>query len=254
MAISTERQENIIKLLRERESISISELTETLYYSESSIRRDLRALEKLGLVILIRGEVALNRGNHFELPMMTRSNEHKQEKQLIAQYAATFIDNGDSVFLDSSTTVLEMLPFLSDRYDLTIVTNGMHTLTQAYHYIQGNFHCLGGTLRRTNGSSLTGPLTLSNLLNTHCDKMFFSVRAVDATFGLSDTSIEEAEVKRNMLKNTGKAFLLADSSKFNVHSIFQICEMSVPDRIITDSGFSIKQPGWAPYEDKIIIV
>ncbi len=200
MPSSSERQEAILGILENQEHISVKELVSKLYFSESSIRRDLKRMEKLGLVVIRWGEVTLNRGLHFELPVITRSVANKLQKQKIAECAASFIQNDDSIYLDASSTALGILPYLSDRLDLTIVTNGICTIQQAYRCTNGTFICLGGILRQRNGSSLTGGFTYANIQATHCDKMFFSARAVDADFGASDLSEDETEVKKYVQK------------------------------------------------------
>ena len=254
MAESLKRQEKIMHILRERGVISVSELQEKLFYSESSIRRDLKALTNLGLIIHTHGKIALNRGDHYEQSVMARSTENKQAKQKIAECASDLVKNGDTVFLDSSTTVLEMIPFLSGKSDLTIVTNGIFTLQQAYNYIlDGKFFCLGGMLRKTNGSSLTGFFTQKNLEYTHCDKMFFSARAANTKFGISDTSEGEANIKQHMLNNTTLSYFLVDSSKINKCSTFLVCDINMQNKIITDSK-TILEEDWIPLSGKIMIV
>ena len=254
MAASLERQEKIMQIIRESGKISVSELQEKLYYSESSIRRDLKALTNLGLIIHTHGKIAINRGDHYEQSVMARSIENKHAKQKIAEFASTFVDNGDTIFLDSSTTVMEMLPFLSNKTDLTIVTNGIFTLQQAYNYVlDGKFFCLGGMLRKTNGSSLTGFYTKKNLEFTHCDKLFFSARAANIKFGISDTSEGEADIKQHMLCNTSSSYFLVDSSKINKCSTFLVCDINVPNIIITDSDENLGEE-WEPLMNKISIV
>ena len=123
--LAQERFERILEILREKQSVTVVELTEKLNTSESTIRRDLTELNRQGLLIKVHGgATAIKSVLSREEEVITKSKKHQEEKRKIAKYAASLINKEDIVYLDAGTTTEMMLDYLKE-YDVIYVTNGI---------------------------------------------------------------------------------------------------------------------------------
>ncbi|MFC1976608.1 DeoR/GlpR family DNA-binding transcription regulator, partial [Chloroflexota bacterium] len=126
MTTTFERRQQILKLLQKQSSAKVSELAELLRVSEATIRKDLTALDEAQQLTRVRGGAALSDVNQTYNPVLTaKAKVNAIAKQHIARWAATMVEDGDSILLDASTSVLHMAPFLQERRNLTIFTNGI---------------------------------------------------------------------------------------------------------------------------------
>lgn len=122
--LTLERQQEILSLIKQRKSVSVAELSKRFFIGEASIRRDLDKLEKKGLVKRTYGGAVLVSGLDSEIPLFIREEEQRGAKQLIGQLAASLVEDDQIIFMDSSSTVLSMAPYLKGRQRLTVITNG----------------------------------------------------------------------------------------------------------------------------------
>jgi len=121
-----ERRQRILDLLRREPGIRVPELAELLDVSEGTIRNDLRALEEAGEVTRVRGGAVVRDGRDFISPAFSaRAEVNATTKKRIGRWAADMVEDGDSVLLDSSSTVFHIAPFLLSRSNLTVITNGI---------------------------------------------------------------------------------------------------------------------------------
>lgn len=244
------RQMAILDMLKVQNSLSISEFTNRLFFSASTIRRDLEVLESKNLVRRTHGGAVLVVDRNAEIPLSIRQTDNSSAKTVIGQAAAEFVTNGDTIFLDSSTTALYLLPHLLDKSDLTVITNGLKTASSLSQYRNIRTVCTGGTLRE-NSLSFIGTHAQNCIDFYHADKLFFSTRSISAHYGISDISEEEALIRRAMLAHCRTAFALMDSSKFNALSRCNVCSCKKLDFIITEAPFKGNDE-WKPYSSKII--
>jgi len=250
--IQFKRQSQILKIIKERKFVSIKELSKQLYFSEATIRRDLHKLEKRGLIECVRGGAVIKNYQNIETPFHVRKIENLTKKQIIAKKAADMIENNDILFLDASSTVLQLVQHLDKFKNLTVVTNGLHTAMAISGFSEIKVYCSGGMLREINGSSLVGSQARSFFSNISANKMFFSVRSVHPVFGLSDTMEEEAEVKQVMMEHANKIILLADSTKLNTSSFYHVAGLQDIDTFIIDETDILKGNEWKSIHSKVI--
>lgn len=244
------RQLAILDMLKVQNSISISEFSSRLFFSASTIRRDLEVLESKNLVRRTHGGAVLVVDRNAEIPHSIRLADNSAAKSVIGKAAAGFVNNGDTIFLDSSTTALYLLPSLMDKTDLTVITNGLKTASALSQYRNIRTICTGGTLRE-NSLSFIGAHTRSCIDFYYVDKLFFSSRSISAKYGITDINEEEALVRREMLMHCNTAFALADSSKFGTLSRCNVCSCQKADFIITEAPFK-ESDEWKPFSSKII--
>lgn len=215
---------------------TISELSNELQVSEATVRRDLETLEKQGVIRRVYGGAELLRKRHAEPLYEEKASLHAPEKARIAEAAVKFIQEGDTIFLDGGSTVLEMARRLPSLRDLTVVTN---SLMAAAELMEKNFHLIlvGGAFRSLS-RTLVGPLTSKILESLTISKAFLGTIGLEAERGISTTDPNEAYTKELVMKRSDKVFLLADSSKFGVSSFVFSGDAADIDVLVTDSALS----------------
>ena len=228
-----ERQNKIIELLKANKSMSVRKLTEVVYASPATIRRDLDYLEKRGLIKRTFGGAIIQESTHEESPLLIREQINVRSKRYMGEKCAEFISSNQSLFLDGSSTVYNLLPFLNDFRFLSIITNGLNLallLSQTT-----NFHIIliGGSIQAKSNSTL-GPLSQEGLAKLRCDLAICSCTGIDIKKGVMETSIEQSEVKREMMKNSEVKILLCDKSKFGKSYLSKTCDVQDYNIIITD--------------------
>ncbi len=232
---STERRrEHILAYLSTRDRSSVGELSQLLGVSEVTIRKDLDLLESQGLLTRIHGGAVVSGRGRLELYFSTREQEHLEEKRRIAQVAAGLIRSGQRVFLDASTTALQVARLIKDREDLIVVTNGLFTALEL-NFSEGiTVLVLGGTMRRRSSSLVRSP-NEDWLQRLRLDLGFFGSRGVTAQDGLMESDLDEARLKQAMVRVCALVVGLADSSKFGRTFFSAFALPNEIDRIITDS-------------------
>lgn len=216
-----ERQNEILQLLQQRKSMTVQELSKLLFTSESTIRRDLNELEKSGKVRRTFGGVVLEETLNKEVPLLLRRSQNHEAKQKIAAKAADLVDNDQVVFLDASSTVAHIVPFLSKFSDLTIITNSPNTALEL-----GNLgirtYCTGGLLLDAS-QAFVGAEAEDFVRRFNADIMFFSSRGVDLEGNITDSSAEESHLRKVMLANSQKKYYLYDTSKLGKRYLYNLC-------------------------------
>lgn len=211
--IPYERQQLVLQHLSESNLLKMEDLQELLPdTSVSTLRRDLKELEKQGRVeLLAGGAVRLHAVSH-ELGVMVTGALHAAEKERMAQRAVEEVSDGDTVYLDSGTSCTALLRHLIDR-DVTI-----YTANGSACYITGEMRAqvimIGGAYNpRT--LSMTGPITEGILQDLYFDKAFLGVNAVSVDRGVTNPSHDEAIKKQLVKENSSRTYILCDSSKFH---------------------------------------
>jgi DeoR family fructose operon transcriptional repressor len=228
-----ERQEKILDILRTKKSVTVHKLAEMVYASESTIRRDLTELEKSGRIRRTFGGAVLEETLTKEVPLLLRQNQNNHIKQQIAKKAAEHIKNGQVIFMDASSTVAHLIPFMSQFKELTVITNSPQTSIDLGKANIRNF-CTGGFLLE-NSIAYVGQHAENFLRHIHADIMFFSTRGYQPETGeITDSSIEESELRTVMLKQARKKVFLCDSSKFGKEYLYSLCNREDIDMIISD--------------------
>ena len=207
-----ERKKLIKDLLSENEYLSVKSIAKLIYASQATVRRELNALQAEGIVKRTRGGATLAADTQEEWAFEARDNIMKSEKRSIAAACAKFIKNGSSVFLDSSSTAGNVIPFLSAKEGVTVVTNGVKTALLASKYKNIEVFVLGGKLL-SYSNSIVGSKTISEILNYRFDYALLSASGLDQTGVFTDNNAEQAQIKRAVPERSTNVFMLVDSSK-----------------------------------------
>lgn len=233
--LTQERQEKIMELLREQRSVKASELSHKFGVSIETIRRDLDSLSKEGCLTKVYGGAVLEKVVAQEQNLVLRASANHELKQEIARIACRFVEEGQSIAMDSSTTNLEIAKMLKKSFDrLTVITNGIDIAMELRDKEHFNTVLTGGTLRGGE-VSLIGGLAEEFLDKFHIDKVFASVSGVSISNGFTDYGLGEYHVKMKMIERAREVIVPADSSKFDVISLIKVGNLDLCDFIITDS-------------------
>lgn len=230
------RHEKIKSLLLENKIVNVSSLSTLLRVSEETIRRDLSVLEKEGFLEKIHGGAVIsNRVQTFADNTMLK-NIFKKNKQIIAKRARKLINEGDSIYLDSSTTSLQLCEEIKEMR-LTILTNSIDILSYLSKYENINLVSTGGQLIHQN-RALIGRNAVKFLSNYSFDKCFISPKSIDIVQGATESNDEIVEMNLMALSNSKMKIVLADHSKFYKVSFTKLCPITDVDVIITDEAVS----------------
>jgi DeoR/GlpR family transcriptional regulator of sugar metabolism len=229
------RRDQILTYMSTRDRSSVGELSLVLGVSEVTVRKDLDQLEAQGLLTRVHGGAVVSGRGRLEMFFAAREQEHLEEKRRIAQAAAALIHSGQRIFLDASTTALQVARLIKDREDLVVVTNGLYTALEL-NFCEGiTTIVVGGTMRRRS-SSLVGSLNHNTLQRLRVDSGFFGARGVTARDGLMESELDEAQMKQQLVSASGLVVGIVDSSKFGTMSFSAFALPHEIGQIITDTG------------------
>lgn len=230
--LSTDRQEKILSIIQERKTITAKELQRLVYASHSTIIRDLTELEKTGLIKRIHGGASIVVPKDIESSISIRVKTNVYEKAVITKAASRFIENGSTVFIDSSSTLQTLIQHIKNLKYLTVITNGMNSAMLLSKNTDANIFFLGGQISANSNSSL-GCLALNNLENFNADLAIFSTSGIFEDT-ICEHSIEQAAIKKAMIKRSHKSILVCDSSKFGIKHQTAFASFSDIDYFVTD--------------------
>jgi DeoR family fructose operon transcriptional repressor len=220
--LTPERHRIIMQLLKEKNVVKINEIMELTESSESTIRRDLSQLEEQKFLKRIHGGASRLQGKLQEQSMIEKSSKNLQEKRLIAQYAASLVEEGDCIYLDAGSTVIEMIDFLPFK-EIVVVTNGLMHLPPLLN--KGIATYLIGGLAKPNTNAFIGRGALAGLDLYRFDKCFIGVNGIHPQFGFTTPDQDEAMVKQKAISLSRETYVLADNTKFAEISFAKIAEI-----------------------------
>jgi DeoR/GlpR family transcriptional regulator of sugar metabolism len=234
--LADERRFRIREILSAQRSISAAALTESLNVTAATIRRDLAALEKEGVLVRSHGgAVSRSSSTNFQPTYEALQRTNRAEKLAIAAAAEKLLMEGDTVFLEGSTTVFELSRRLGVFSRLTVATNSPPMVCQLQRWAGVNVVCTGGDLHRDQ-FYLSGLWAQHALSEIRVDKAFLGVTAIDFGYGHSCASQAEAQVKKMLVKSAKQRIGLADHTKFAKQAFVYVGQVTDFTTIITDSA------------------
>lgn len=245
--LSEKRRSEIVKYLEEKESVSVHELSKKFNVTLMTINRDLRALQKRGSLMAVRGGAMINSEGVHESFFSQRINSNLDEKQKLAEKALNYIEPDDSIMLDSSTTsiILSRMIIRKKIKNLTVVTNSNIIINDLINQKNITVISTGGMLL-SKFQCLAGPLAELLISQLRVNKFFFSVAGVSIDGELTDTDIQEVNIKKCMMKVARKKILLVGSYKFNKVGLYKVADIEELDLVISNSTEEIE-----PFFEKI---
>ncbi|MCI1666223.1 MAG: DeoR/GlpR family DNA-binding transcription regulator [Atopobiaceae bacterium] len=242
--LATERLNNIVTWLGEDEGLTVSELAERLGVSVSTVQRDLRKLEGQGSILRARGG-ALPAGYHMTTALTEVETSSKEgvaatEKTAVAAAAATLVEDGECIFLDSGSTLGYLAPHVASR-PISIVTNSLY-LVKRLGDCRADVTLVGGTYDHRYDMCL-GQMATDAISRLNFDAAFLSASGVDARSGkVMAIGSDLGMLKQLVMANAAKSHLLVDSSKFQQRAMDTFARLGDFDTVITDSWPEGKRP------------
>ena len=231
----TDRQQQILQLLERLQRISVAELCDRFAVSAATARRDLESLASQGKIQRVHGGAIVLTQLPPEQPVLQRQNEQVDEKKRIGQAAAALVQDGETIFLGSGTTVLEATRFLRIHRGLTVLTNSLPVVNALSGEEGMTVICLGGILRLSE-LSFIGHITEQALAEVRADKIFMGMRAISLEYGLTQEYLPETMTDRLILKAGKEIVVLADHTKFGRAATVRLAPLESIHTIVTDTG------------------
>src|SRR5690349_20467629 len=235
--IPAQRRERIQEYLTVHQIVRTADLMHLLETSEATVRRDLEWLEQKGILERTHGGAILNQRVIFEQEYQQRAQHFPEEKKRIGELAASLIEDGDIVFINSGTTATQVLQHIRRDLRITVFTNNVNAALElgdpGFHY-----YLTGGEFQ-SRSNSLAGRFALDNLSLVFTNKVILGVDGISLKHGCTVPTNPEAEVVRKMIEQTkGQIIVVADHSKWGAVSNFPIATVDEVDKFVTDEGFS----------------
>lgn len=233
--LALERRSEILKLIQQKQTVTVSELSQSFGVTDETIRRDLERLESAGGIVRTYGGAMLSKGDNarIEQPSNVRKQTNTTAKKTIAAMAADLIQDGESVMLDDSSTSLFIARELKRKRNLTIITNSVDILLEVANVSGWSVMSTGGVLK-ARSMSFIGNQAEALIANYHVDKAIVSCKGLDLEHGFTESSEPSALVKRSMIRAAKQVILAVDHSKFDLISFVQIAHLDRATTIITD--------------------
>jgi DeoR/GlpR family transcriptional regulator of sugar metabolism len=228
--------QRVLQMLETRDSVHVAELSEQFSVSEVTIRNDLSALARQGLVDRVRGGVrSLNQGGQAELGFDFRLRLEVRAKQAIARAAVAMVGDGEAVALDASTTAYYLALELRRKRELVVVTNGMLVAASLADAPGINVVVTGGELRLS-AMSLVGDLGADLLRNTRFKWGFLGARGISVERGLMDLNPDEVRIKQEMADACERVVCIADGTKWHRSALLSFVPANGVRGIVTDES------------------
>lgn len=228
-----QREKEILEILKEKHYATVEYLSEKLFISPSSIRRDLSNLEAKGYVRRSHGGVTLVSQPVFMAPFSIRKQENRRGKMAIVRNAAGLIRPDSSIFIDSSTTALNFAAILNAEQNLTVYTNNMQlAYLLASRHVKA--YAAGGLVSDYNNVVTTGTYVLRMLENIYVDQMFFASTALGENGQITDISEEETAIRRFMLGRAKERVFLCSRERFGNLSHHVVCSLDSIEYVVSD--------------------
>lgn len=264
--LSSEREQKILDYLEEHTTVSTNYLCELTEASIATVRRDLNALSKRGLILKTHGGAKRApkdvRAQMFPEP--DQDDPFFDEKNSIAKTAAKFICPGDIIFLGAGKTCTLIARYIKEKEGITIVTTNLNLVFELAAS-KNSMLLLGGDIHvGSNYIETLGEYTLEEMNRLYFDKVFFTVNGIDLNTGYSITSRSQLPLYHYLMKNCKASYLVADSGKFGVRAFTQLCGLDEISNVMIsprtpmpyinyykNHNIQIYQAGQYPNQEKI---
>ena len=230
---SLERQHQIVQYLQRQQRATVAELASHFAISAATVRRDLEILAEQGEIERFHGGARMGMVAPPELPVLQRQNDESGAKAAIGQAAAALVQDGETIFLSSGTTALQVAYHLRQRQGLTVITNSMLVINALRDLSSVTVVGLGGVLRHSE-QSLIGHLTERVLQEINADKVILGIHAIDIERGLTNDYLPETMTDRAILRVGREIIVVADHTKCGRVSTAFVAPVTAMHVLITD--------------------
>jgi DeoR/GlpR family transcriptional regulator of sugar metabolism len=229
-----ERQEQLLRFVRQHQRATVTEISERFSVSLATVRRDLEVLAERGEIERFHGGAKAVYQAPPEAPVLLRSSEQAEEKRQIGRITTELIKDGETIFLGSGTTVMEVARNLRYRRNLTVITNSLLVINVLANLPNITVVGLGGMLRHSE-MSMIGHLTEQALAEVNAHKTVIGIHALDVEQGLTNDYLPETMTDRAILARNGEKIVVADHTKCGRISTAFVAPITAIDKLVTDS-------------------
>lgn len=245
------RKNKIKEIITEKKSVIVSELATLFKVTEETIRKDLQQLEEEGFLTRTYGGAYVSEGVENDVDVNLREHIQVEGKQKIADMCLNYINNGDSIFLDASTTSLYIASCIKGKR-LTVTTNSIKIVSMLSDDPNIKLVIIGGRIEQPSMSAL-GRNAESNLNNYFFDAAFISCRAISMVHGITDSNEQQAQIRKLAIEHANHTYLVADYTKFDRTAFTKICEFKNINTIISDKSLPQEWHDFAKNSDITLV-
>ncbi|AYM14581.1 MULTISPECIES: DeoR/GlpR family DNA-binding transcription regulator [Agrobacterium] len=231
MSFTEHRLKLILDMLKQTQRVNVRELADYLQVSQESIRRDLKELEMRGYARRVYGGAVLDQ-QESDQPFTDRLRVSSREKAKIGEAAASLVEDGMKVFIDTGTTTIACLKHIETRRDLTVVSNSLAVAAHFFNLPQASVRVLGGRMR-PDYQATYGHETVAALKEHFFDLAIIAISAIHAERGFMDFGEDEAILRRVAKAQAKRSIIVADSSKFGRLGSIHTFGLSEIDAVVT---------------------
>jgi DeoR family fructose operon transcriptional repressor len=234
-----DRRKKILNAINQAGSLSVIELSEKLAISPATIRRDLHDIAAEGLLLRTHGG-AMKVENPILTGFSEKTGSNEDKKEQIGRYAAEYVQDGDTIFMDCGSTVFKMCKYLKTKNNIRVITNSLPVLAALIDSPAIQINLIGGELDK-HRKAIHGEKAIQHIDSYHTHKAFIGVDGISAETGLTAHTENESSITSAFARNTDGVFLLCDSSKIGKESYLKFGSLSMINHLVTDSGLSAAQ-------------
>ncbi|MFC6100717.1 DeoR/GlpR family DNA-binding transcription regulator [Olivibacter domesticus] len=247
--IKAERQQLLTKHIANKQSAQLKELSELLNVSEDTVRRDIKELADLGIIKAVRGGAIA----HSPVPHHYRERENLQvtQKEIIAQKAVRFVEDGQVVFFDGGTSTLAVAAALRKDIQITVVTNSFPVVNILEDYPSAEVIFIGGRLNKKAFTTF-GSETIDAIRTIKADISFLGICSIDLEYGITTRDYEDCIIKKNIVANAKRVIALSTINKVGTAEPFVVCSVNAIDVILTDDAIDEKTA--ALFEEQGVLI
>lgn len=232
--LAVERRSQIEQMILKNKSVLVPELAKLFDVTTETIRSDLAKLEKQGILVRTYGGATLVESAEADMEIHKRETVNFEGKQSIGRRAAEMIHDGETVFLDASTSSLHLARNIKDKNGITVITNAEKIVAELADCENIRVICTGGRLHKKNMSYIGRIVEETIRTHYYANKVFFSCRGVTLGRGMMESIEAEAEIKKAMIACADKAIFLCDKNKLGRLGVRRIGGLEKIDCMITD--------------------
>ncbi len=227
-----ERKRKLVEYINEKRRVTVPQLCQDFSVSSATIRNDLRDLDEVGLITRTHGGAIKKSRTGHESIIDNRVSEN-EEKKIIAHAALSCIDDGDTIILDTGTTIMALARLLGNKKNITVITNDLNIATFLEIVDDLEVIVIGGVLRKGFHCTVDhGMVSLLSMISV--DKAFMGANSFSLARGASTPDIAQAGIKQQMISSASKVIVLCDHSKLETNSLMIFASVDDVDLLITD--------------------
>ncbi|MBQ6335284.1 MAG: DeoR/GlpR transcriptional regulator [Erysipelotrichaceae bacterium] len=234
-----DRQKEMLEYIERKGSVRNEELLDKFNISIQTLRRDLDIFEKQGQISKVYGGVVYDKKQDSISsvgPVSKRNESFTEEKEYVGKLAASLVEDGDVIFIDSGSTVYRMLHYMKDLKNVTVISHCLDVMNELRYMPNLTGICVGGVIQQEYGTFIVD----SSFYPYNYNKAFISTVGISTSKSLTNTNLYEGAMKRHVISQSNASYIVADHSKFDLVAYNHFADFSGIKAIITDQRPSEK--------------